>query len=242
MRSLVRTFRRKIFAKVLLFVCLSTLVILVGAYYILDQIEYDRSTRQLVQSQKFITQSQAIVLPPHLIRRDEERVTLLLSGLLSDPNIIGVVITGTDGKTLYRFGRFRSDEYRLFRSSHPITHFDGTKVRTLGRIVTVTSDRLIVEAQREWRRFFYGTMAVLFIVIVIATYASIHWTVALPLKQLVAAIKRSKDDRPVRVGWSSDDEIGLVIREPAIIATSAAVLVVTTLVLKKNWYDRLETA
>ena len=36
--------------------------------------------------------------------------------------------------------------------------------------------------------------------------------------------------------------VGLMIREPAIVWVSAATLIVTSVILKKNWYDRLESA
>lgn len=213
MRSLVQIIRGKIFAKVFAFVCASMFLILFGALYLFDQIEYADKKRELVHSQKLITQSQSIIIPQYLMRQDQERMTLILSGILSNPNIIGVVIFGADGKARYRFGRFRSENYTVFEASHTITRFDGSKIQRLGRILTFASDRHIVESMRQRRAFSGLVMAVLFVVIVIAVWASVHWTVAVPLKRLVSAIKRSKDDRPIAVDWSGHDEIGLVVRE-----------------------------
>ncbi len=213
MRSFVQIIRGKIFAKVFVFVCASMFLILFGALYLFDQIEYADKKRELVRSQKLITQSQSIIIPQYLMRQDQERMTLILSGILSNPNIIGVVIFGANGKARYKFGRFRSENYTVFEASHTITRFDGSKIQLLGRILTFASDRHIVESMRQRRAFSGLVMAVLFVVIVIAVWASVHWTVAVPLKRLVSAIKRSKDDRPIAVDWSGHDEIGLVVRE-----------------------------
>ncbi|MHA1536497.1 MAG: sensor histidine kinase [Alphaproteobacteria bacterium] len=213
MRTLVQIIRGRIFAKVLVFVCASIFLILFSALYLFDRIDYDEKKRELLRSQKTITQSQSIIIPQHLKRQDQERMTLILSGILSNPNIIGVVILGADGKSRYRFGRFRSDEYRVFKISQTITRFDGVRIVQLGRIVTYASDRHIVEGLRQRRAFSGLVMAVLFVVIVIAVFASVHWTVAVPLKRLVAAIKSSKGDKPIAVDWSGHDEVGLVVRE-----------------------------
>ena len=213
MLSSIRKFQSKIFAKVLLFVCASILVILFSSFYVFDRLEYDDKTTALIKQQKFITQSQAIIIPQYILDHDEERITLILSGILSNPIIIGVAIYATDGQILYRFGKFESETYRVFNASHNITNFDGSGVHSLGRLETVATDRHIVEAL-ERRRDFYGIVfIILFFAIVVATYSSIHLIVAIPLNRLVAAIKKSRDGMPISVDWKSRDEIGLVFRE-----------------------------
>ena len=82
--------RNKIFAKILISVCASIFVILFSSFYFFDQFDYEEKKNELVKHQNLITQSQAIIIPPHIAERDEERITLLLSGILSNPAIIGV--------------------------------------------------------------------------------------------------------------------------------------------------------
>ena len=213
MLSTVGNLRGKIFAKVLLFVCASIFVILFISFYLFDRIEYEGKKNDMISQQKFITQSQAIIIPQYLLDGDDETVTLAMSGILSNPTIIGVAVYGPDGEILHEFGRFDSDTYRTFKASHRITSFDGSKVVSLGRLVTVVTDKQIVE-NLEARREFYGLVfALLFVAIVIATYASIHLIVAIPLNRLVAAIKKSRAGEPIAVNWTSRDEIGLVVRE-----------------------------
>lgn len=172
MLSIVRKFQSKIFAKVLLFVCASILVILFSSFYVFDRLEYDQKTAGLIKQQKFITQSQAIIIPQYILDHDEERITLILSGILSNPIIIGVAIYGTDGQILYRFGKFESETYRVFNATHNITNFDGSGVNSLGRLLTAATDRHIVEALQQRRDFYAIVFIILFVAIVVATYTN----------------------------------------------------------------------
>jgi len=83
---------------------------LFSSFYLFDEIQYEEQKNELLKHQKYITQSQAIIITPHIIDRDEERITLTLSRILSNPTIIGVAIYGLDGATLYNFGEFTSAE------------------------------------------------------------------------------------------------------------------------------------
>ncbi len=132
---------------------------------------------------------------------------------MSNPTIVGVAVYGQDGQALYRFGKFASDSYQLFTASHVITNFDGTRIQPVGRLETVATDRYIVENFRERREFYGLIFLVLFFAMVLATYASIHLVVAIPLKRLIAAIKLQRAGEPISVNWSSRDEIGLLITE-----------------------------
>ena len=113
-------------------------------------------------------------------------MTLALSGILSNPTIIGVAVYGADGALLHRFGKFRSETHQVFKASHDISNFDGTAIVNLGRLETVSTDKHIVESFRQRREFYGLVFAVLFVAIVIATYTSIHLVVGIPLKRLVA--------------------------------------------------------
>jgi signal transduction histidine kinase len=187
--------------------------ILFSSFYVFDKIEYEEKRNDLLDRQKRITQSQAIIVPQYIIDHNEEAITLSLTGILSNPIIVGVAIYGQDGDALYKFGKFESSKYQLFRSSHNITIFDGAAVRPLGDLQTVATERHIVEGLQQRRRFYALIFAALFIVIVLAVYGSIHSIVAIPLNRLVSAIKGASDDVPISVGWSSENEIGLLIKE-----------------------------
>ena len=145
MLSVFQKFRHRIFAKVLLFLCASVFTILFSSFYIFEKIEFEEKKNALLKRQKMITQSQSIIIPQYIVNNDEEAITLALSGVLSNPIIVGVAIYQPDGNTLYRFGNFQSATNQLHDSSHPITFFDGSKVRQLGTLVTVSTERLIVE-------------------------------------------------------------------------------------------------
>lgn len=213
MLSFLYNFQQRIFAKILVFICASVFAILFLSFYVFERSEYEDKKTSLQERQQRITQSQAIIIPQYLKDNNEEAITLTLSGVLSNPIIIGVAICDPDENPLYRFGSFESPNHQVFESRHEITYFDGTEVRKLGTLVTASTDRRIVEALEQRRRFYAGVFAVLFIVIVIAVYASIYAIVLTPLNMLVAAIKGSKDGKPISVHWSSDNEIGLVIKE-----------------------------
>ncbi len=213
MLSLFRKSRQRIFAKVLAFVCASVFTSLFLSFYVFEQIEYGEKIDQLIGSQQRITQSQAIILPQYINDENEEAVTLTLSGVLSNPIIVGIAIHGLDGKALHRFGTFESNAFRLFEVRQEVTIFTGNEVRPLGTLVTVSTDRQIVESMQTRRQFYAMVFAALFIVIVISVYASIHSIVLVPLNRLVAAIKGSREGMPIAIDWSSENEIGLVIKE-----------------------------
>jgi len=211
--SILQKLRSRVFAKVLLLIYTSIFLLIAALYFVFEQSAYERKKAELIAQQKFITQSQAVIVPRYLVANDEERVTLVLSGVLSNPAIIGAAIYGPDGKTRYRFGKMTSPTAKVFVAAHPITNFDGRGVRQLGRLVTVATDRQIVENLQRWRRFYGIMLFALFLVIVVATYFSIHWVVATPLNRMVAAIKRARGGERVRLDWTSHDEIGLVVSE-----------------------------
>lgn len=213
MLSVLRNLRRSVFAKVFLFVSASVFIILFLSFYIFEEIGYKEEKQSLLEQQKFITQSQSIIVAQHMLDKDEERITLTLSGVLSNPFIVGVAIYEPGGAALLSFGEFESSSYQFLEARYPITTFDGSTVRELGTLLTVSTDRQIIESLRQNRKFYALVFVVLFFVIIIATYSSIHLFVAAPMNRLVAAIKRSKNGAPISVGWSSDNEIGLVIKE-----------------------------
>jgi signal transduction histidine kinase len=211
--SILQQLRSRVFAKVLLLIYSSILMLIVGLYFVFEQSAYERKKAELIAQQKFITQSQAVIVPRYLVNNDEERTTLILTGVLSNPAIIGAAIYGPSGKVRYRFGKLTSETAKVFVASHPITNFDGRHVQSLGRLVTVATDQQIVQNLHESRRFYGIVLFSLFLVIVAATYFSIHWVVATPLNRMVAAIKRARGGERVRLDWTSHDEIGLVVSE-----------------------------
>ncbi len=211
--SILQQLRSRVFAKVLLLIYSSIFLLIVGLYFVFEQSAYERKKAELIAQQKFITQSQAVIVPRYLVSNDEERTTLVLSGVLSNPDIIGAAIYGPLGKVRYQFGKLTSTTEKVFIASHPITNFDGRHVQSLGRLVTVATDRQIVENLHEWRRFYGIVLLAVFLMIIVATYFSIHWVVATPLNRMVAAIKRARGGERVRLDWTSHDEIGLVVSE-----------------------------
>jgi len=70
--STIFRLRRSIFAKVLFSVCASIFIVLFSSFYLFDAIKYEEQKNQLIKHQNFITQSQAIIIPPHIVDRDEE--------------------------------------------------------------------------------------------------------------------------------------------------------------------------
>jgi signal transduction histidine kinase len=191
----IQKIRSKIFAKVLLFVCAAVFTILFSSFYVFEQIEYEEKKTALLKRQKLITQSQAIIIAQYIQNNDEEPISLTLSGVLSNPSIVGVAIHDLEGKPLYSFGEFESADYRLFEQSNDITTFSGSAVRTLGVLLTVATERYIVEDMQQRRKFYAFVFAVLFVVIIVAVYASIHLIVAIPLNRLINAILQESQFR-----------------------------------------------
>ena len=194
-------------------VCASVFTRLFSSFYVFEKLEYQEKKDALLKQQKLITQSQAIIVPQYIIDNNEEAITLALSGVLSNPIIVGIAIYDPDGNILHRFGDFQSKSYQLFEARHDVTMFDGASVRRLGTLLTVSTERHIVANLQQQRRFYALVFAALFFAIVVAVYASIHSIVAIPLNRLVLAIKETKNGKPISVNWSGKDEIGLLITE-----------------------------
>jgi hypothetical protein len=129
--SIFDKIQRRIFAKVLLLVCASVFTILFSSFYVFEKLEYQEKKDALLKQQKLITQSQAIIVPQYIIDNNEEAITLALSGVLSNPIIVGIAIYDPDGNILHRFGDFQSKSYQLFEARHDVTMFDGASVRRL---------------------------------------------------------------------------------------------------------------
>jgi len=65
--------------------------------------------------------------------------------------------------------------------------------------VTISSERHIVENLQLRRRFYTLVLGILFVVIVVTVFVSIHSMVAIPLNRLVAAITESKTGNPITI-------------------------------------------
>ena len=213
MANLLRIRWNSISLKIIGFVSGSVFLILFGCFYLYDREQYATEVDELRKQQAYITQSQAVIVPGFVVANDEERILLALSGILANPIITGVALYDREGALRHSFGQFESDSYRMFRSGHDITNFTGTAIEKVGRIETAATDRHIVEELEARRTFYALSFVALFVILVLASYASIHVVVGIPLHRLVSAIKESKDGHPIAVNWRSQDEIGLVVRE-----------------------------
>lgn len=212
-KRLARFRWKGISAKIIALVSLSALTILISCFYVYTGRIYDAKIDELRKQQAYITQSQAILLPEFVQRGDEEKILLILSGILANPFIVGVAVYDTDGTQTQSFGQFKSDTAFIFEHEHAITYFDGSEIRTLGRIVTAATDRHIAKELNDQRKFYWVVFASLFAIIVIVAYAAIHFVVGIPLNRLVSAIAASETGSPIPVRWSSRDEMGMVVAE-----------------------------
>lgn len=200
-------------AKIIALVSISVLTILVSCFYLYSEGIYHAKIGELIKQQEYITQSQAILLPEFVHREDEEKILLVLSGILANPFIIGVALHDTQGRRTQRFGQFASETANVFRREHAITFFDGSEFKPLGHIVTIATDRHIADELSEQRRFYWVVFASLFVIIVVVAYVAIHLVVGIPLNRLVSAIAASEAGTPIQVHWSSRDEMGMVVAE-----------------------------
>ncbi len=205
--------RKNAFVRIFLFTATAMVAVQVIAFYFIERASYKDQIESLRHEQAFITQSQAVIVPSHLAGGDDERVMLILSAVLANPDIIGVSIANRAGDTIHEFGQFESRGDTVFVDQHAITRFDGVGVIELGQITTVSSDKRIVEAQREARDLFVIALGVELLVTLAAAYLSLHVVIGVPLRKLIHAIKQFHAGTPLKVDWRSEDEIGLVIAE-----------------------------
>lgn len=212
-KRLARFRWKGISARIIALVSISALTILISCFYFYTDRIYHAKIAELRKQQAYITQSQAILLPEFVHRGDEEKILLTLSGILANPFIVGVALHDASGLRTQSFGQFESDSATIFQHEHDITYFDGDDIRKLGRIVTAATDRHIAQDLQDQRSFYWLVFASVFAIITIVAYVAIHFVVGIPLNRLVTAIAASESGAPIRVQWSSRDEMGMVVAE-----------------------------
>ena len=196
----------KISLKIVAAISMSVLLILTLFIGYIESQSYAKQRTHLQDQQRHITEVQAILLSEQIFNDDEDAVFQTLSGILSNPSIVGVNIEYSDKSSPLQIGE--SASHMPF--SVAINYFDKDMIE-LGTITTYSSTRVIDDLQKN--RFLHLILLVLTVLaaIILVSLVAVQWVVGLPLQRVVQTIENVSDDQAPVVHWQSKDEIGVVV-------------------------------
>jgi signal transduction histidine kinase/DNA-binding response OmpR family regulator len=202
--------RRGLGVRILCLMLPITLLIVIGTLGVAGYLNHRAQVEALSTRGRLLVELQAAALAAPIWNLDMRQVVSTLAALAQDPDFISASIVGPDGAELIRHAKASPPTSPTLEVSRPITYVDGTERRDVGRLI-LTLSRIGVE--RSWRaQLTIGLIACLVIVVGSATalFTVLRATVFNPLRLLLRAILLVEQQQWHRVGWRSDDELGVV--------------------------------
>ncbi len=172
---------------------------------------YANAREDLRLRMNMMAASQSIILAESVANKDIDRLSLQLATVISDPDLVGVVVLDAENRILDEFGDISDGDADLV-TEVPINYSDGDGVRVVGTLCLVMTDRNLLADVRA-HMITNGLLVLALLVAAILTAILTHRrTVLRPLDRLLAAIESTARGPRDRVDWQSDDEIGRLIR------------------------------
>ena len=188
---------------------LISFVLVIGGYQaFLYHTTYERLARKL----QLGTASTALILGDAVAERDLDKIGLIIAAEISDPDVIGIAVYDANNRPLDTYGSGFDHQGPLV-SRTTIIHVDLNGNRQVGWLSVALTDARIMEAMVQSVTYQLAIALILLAIAVVGSMVAFRRTIGVPLAHLMAAIRDAESGRLIRtIEWSSDDELGRVIR------------------------------
>ena len=170
------------------------------------------STAELRAKLHEVTGIQSAALAGPLWNVDEKQVSLVLSAMAIDSDVLGAVVYDEFGSEVARTGALEASGVTVFVEEAPIQYPSEGDSEVIGRLVVALTDQRVRAALREGQ-IAAGAVGVLLVLAIVLSVLYAHRrTIGIPLDRLLASIETlRKDNVRIPVEWESRDEIGVVV-------------------------------
>ena len=143
---------------------------------------------------------------------DEKQVSLILSAMAIDPDVLGAVVYDEYEGVVARVGTLEESGATVYFEDTPIQYPSGGELRFIGRLIVAFTDQRVRAAVREQQVMATEVGVLLVLAIVLSVVYAHRRTIGLPLGRLLESIEcLRKENVRQPVEWQSSDEIGVVI-------------------------------
>ena len=170
------------------------------------------ATAELKSKLREVTEIQSAALAGPLWNVDEDQVSLILSAMAIDSDVLGVVVYDEFESVVARSGALEASDVTVFVEEAPIRYPSEGGSEVIGRLVVAFTDKRARAAVREGQITAAAVGVLLVLAIVLSVLYAHRRTIGIPLYRLLASIESMrKDNLRTPVEWQSRDEIGVVV-------------------------------
>ena len=153
---------------------------------------------------------------------DEKQVSLILSAMIIDPEVLGAVVYDESGAVVAQVGSMEAPDQTIYAMDTPIEYRfrvtpEGVVLRreaveVIGRLEVALTDQRVRAAMRERLNVAVEIAVLLVLAVVLSVLLAHRRTIGIPLARLLDAIHVAQE-RNIRqtVDWQSNDEMGEVV-------------------------------
>jgi len=173
---------------------------------------YQQARGHLLAKLIRLSSSQSIILAEAVWANDSNLVSLMVASAISDPDVRGIAVLGRDGEPLDSWGEGWAFKGELVNWT-TITYTANDDLEDVGMLkVAYTDARLLLEVRRRLLNGM-GVALLLLCAGIISAYIAQRSTVGIALSKLIRSMAQDMEHQEFApVQWSSEDEIGRVIR------------------------------
>ena len=156
--------------------------------------------------------SQSAILAQPVWNLDDDHIALVLTAMVDDPDVQGVAVYDVNGGMLSIAGVVDTPDSELTDETEIAFVLGSGAAEVIGRLVVSLTDQRQQQEFLEHVALDGAMMLGLMIAVISSALVAHRHIVGIPLERLLSAINIARERRLYqRVGWESEDELGIVI-------------------------------
>ena len=203
---------RTIRAKFLLVIVPLVLLAIVSVFALFEYNANHRANQQLRDRLDQLLTMQSRVLSGPFWSLAEEQISLIVSAIAVDENVLAVAVYDETGTLLVAEGEIEGMEQTRFFGEQDIVYATLSGQQVIGTLQIALTPSVIRDERNTRLVLAFGLAAALMIAIIVSALIANRRTIGLPLDRLLTSINQlRRGEGRQSVDWNSDDEMGEVI-------------------------------
>ncbi len=176
---------------------------------------YNAALRELEEKLDEVLAIQSDILAAPLWNLEGDRMQLVLDAILKDSDFVMAAVSDHRGRLMAQSGVISPHHQgQVINSSHAIVSGSGDSTELLGELSLIATDTRISELVTKHLYLDVAIIALWLLASITAALVAFRRTIDTPLSRLLEAIHSTGQNlRRKRVNWSSEDEMGVVVRQ-----------------------------
>lgn len=211
-RRIGAAFGRSVQTKILLYVVPLVLVSTIVVFGLFEWNARRSAEEQLRTKLNKLSEIQSAVLAESLWNVADQQIALILTALLTDPDVLGAAVYDERDRLVAEVGEAANIEASEFSAREDVLYNTGDQRIRIGELRIALADTRLQVLARERLSFVMILAGILLTAVVAATLAANRRIIGRPLGLMMNSINQSHTAGARKnVDWQSDDEIGRVV-------------------------------